>query len=66
MPTDAIDTGTLAGCFFFHVMVSLAEIERELIIDRTHVGLDAAKQLGRKGGRKPKMTNSKFESAKNY
>lgn len=62
--TDAIDTGTPAGRFFFHVMASLAEMERELIIERTRAGLDAAKQLGRKGGRKPKMTSSKVESAK--
>ncbi len=62
--TDAIDTGTAAGRFFFHVMASLAEMERELIIERTRAGLDAAKKLGRKGGRKPKMTSSKIESAK--
>ncbi|MBJ2078386.1 recombinase family protein [Serratia ureilytica] len=62
--TDAIDTGTPVGRFFFHVMASLAEMERELIIERTRAGLDAAKQLGRKGGRKPKMTSSKIESAK--
>lgn len=62
--TDAIDTGTPAGRFFFHVMASLAEMERELIIERTRTGLDAARQLGRKGGRKPKMTSSKIESAK--
>lgn len=43
---------------------SLAEMERELIVERTCVGLDVARQLGRKGGRKPKMTESKIESAK--
>ncbi len=62
--TDAIDTGTASGRFFFHVMVSLAEMERELIVERTRAGLDAARKLGRKGGRKPKMTDSKIESAK--
>jgi DNA invertase Pin-like site-specific DNA recombinase len=39
-------------------------MERELIVERTRAGLDAARQLGRKGGRKPKMTDSKIESAK--
>lgn len=63
--TDAIDTGTPSGRFFFHVMASLAEMERELIVERTRAGLDVARQLGRKGGRKPKMTDSKIESAKN-
>ena len=43
---------------------SLAEMERELIVERTRAGLDVARQLGRKGGRKPKMTDSKIESAK--
>ena len=62
--TDAIDTVTPSGWFFFHVMASLATMERELVIERTHAGLDVARQLGRKGGRKPKMTDSKVESAK--
>ena len=62
--TDAIDTGTPSGRFFFHVMASLAEMERELIVERTRAGLEVAKKLGRKGGRKPKMTGSKIESAK--
>jgi DNA invertase Pin-like site-specific DNA recombinase len=62
--TDAIDTGTPPGRFFFHVMASLAEMERELTVERTRAGLEAARKLGRKGGRKPKMTNSKIESAK--
>ena len=34
------------------------------IVERTRAGLDVARQLGRKGGRKPKMTDSKIESAK--
>jgi len=62
--TDAIDTGTPSGRFFFHVMASLAEMERELTVERTRAGLEVARQLGRKGGRKRKMTDSKIESAK--
>ena len=61
--TDAIDTSTPAGRFFFHVMASLAQMERELLIERTRAGLDAAKAQGRIGGRKPKMTPSKLEAA---
>ncbi|EJF91080.1 recombinase family protein [Bartonella tamiae] len=30
--TDSIDTGNPSGRFFFHVMASLAQMERELII----------------------------------
>ena len=62
--TDAIDTGTPSGRFFFHVMASLAEMERELKVERTRAGLEMARQLGRKGGRKRLMTDSKILSAK--
>jgi DNA invertase Pin-like site-specific DNA recombinase len=62
--TDSIDTSTPSGRFFFHVMASLAQMERELIVERTRAGLAAAKQQGRTGGRKRRMTDSKIESAK--
>lgn len=62
--TDQIDTGSPAGRFFFHVMSSLAQMERELIGERTRAGLDAARIRGRVGGRKRLMTASKIESAK--
>lgn len=62
--TDSIDTSTPSGRFFFHVMASLAQMERELIVERTKAGLDAAKKLGRVGGRKRSMTESKLASAK--
>jgi len=62
--TDAIDTGSASGRFFFHVMASLAEMERDLIAERTKAGLEVARRNGRIGGRKPKMTASKLESAR--
>ena len=62
--TDNIDTSTPAGRFFFHVMASLAQMERELLIERTRAGLEAAKVQGRIGGRKRAMTESKLESAR--
>ena len=62
--TDAIDTGTPSGRFFFHVMASLAEMERELTVERTRAGLEIARQLGRKGGRRRQMTDSKIASAR--
>jgi DNA invertase Pin-like site-specific DNA recombinase len=39
-------------------------MERELMIERTKSGLDAARKRGRVGGRKRSMTDSKIESAK--
>lgn len=62
--TDGIDTSTPAGRFFFHVMASLAQMERELLIERTKAGLAAARERGRIGGRKRSMTASKVEAAK--
>jgi DNA invertase Pin-like site-specific DNA recombinase len=62
--TDNVDTATPSGRFFFHMMASLAQMERELIAERTKAGLAAAKVQGRIGGRKRKMTISKIESAK--
>ncbi len=62
--TDNVDTSTPSGRFFFHVMASLAQMERELMAERTKAGLAAARAKGRVGGRKRKMTQSKIESAK--
>ena len=62
--TDGIDTTTPAGRFFFHVMASLAQMERELLAERTAAGLAAARRRGRVGGRKRRMTPGKVESAR--
>jgi DNA invertase Pin-like site-specific DNA recombinase len=59
--TDNVDTSTPSGRFFFHIMASLAQMERELVAERTMDGLTAAKAQGRIGGRKRKMTKSKIE-----
>lgn len=62
--TDNINTTTPGGRFFFHIMASLSQMERELIAERTKAGLAIARQLGRIGGRRPVMTTSKIQSAK--
>ena len=62
--TDSVDTTTPAGRFFFHMMASLAQMERELITERTMAGLKAARKQGRIGGRPPKMTKGKLAAAK--
>ena len=53
---DSINTTTASGRFFFHVMAALAQMEREMIRERTRAGLAASRARGRKGGRKPKLT----------
>lgn len=62
--TDSIDTSTPSGRFFFNVMASLAQMERELIAERTKAGLEIARKKGKIGGRKRVMTDSKISSAK--
>ncbi|MBG6240440.1 MAG: recombinase family protein [Candidatus Symbiopectobacterium sp. Clec_Harlan] len=62
--TDTIDTSTSAGRFFFHVMSALAQMERELIVERTQAGLAAARSRGRIGGRPCSLSSAQQEQAK--
>jgi len=62
--TDGIDTATPAGRFFFHMMAALAEMERDLIRERTSAGLAAARARGRHGGRRPKLAASQLAHAR--
>lgn len=61
--TDSIDTSIPMGRFIFHIMSALAEIERELIVERTRAGLSAAREKGRIGGRRPKLTQEQWDQA---
>ena len=47
---EQIDTTTSGGKLVFHVFGALAEFERDLIRERTHAGLAAARARGRHGG----------------
>lgn len=60
-----MDTTTPDGKLIFGIFATLAEYERELIVARTNVGLEAARQRGRVGGR-PKVAadNPKVIKAK--
>lgn len=51
---EKIDTSTPTGKMLTTIMCALAEFERDLIVERTKDGLQAARARGRKGGRKPK------------
>jgi len=54
-----IDTTTPTGRLVFHVLGAIDEFQRELIIEGTREGLDAARARGRTGGRKPKLSAAK-------
>jgi DNA invertase Pin-like site-specific DNA recombinase len=54
------------GKFFFRVMASLAELERDIIIERTNAGLKAARARGRLGGRPEKNSSTINMALKMY
>jgi len=56
--TESIDTTTPGGKLIFHVFGALAEFERDLIRERTHAGLTAARARGKVGGR-PRVLSPK-------
>ena len=60
---DSIDTTTPMGRFFFRVMASIAELERDMIVERTKDGLSAARARGHGGGR-PKAPADAVSKAK--
>ena len=57
--TEQIDTTTPGGKLVFHVFGALAEFERDLVRERTHAGLAAARARGRTGGRPKKLADPK-------
>jgi DNA invertase Pin-like site-specific DNA recombinase len=54
--TEAIDTTTPAGRMMLQMLGAFAEFERSMIRERTRLGLLAARERGRVGGRLPKLT----------
>lgn len=44
---ESLDTNTPGGKLVFHVFGAVAEFERDLILERTMAGLEAAKARGR-------------------
>lgn len=55
---DPVDTTSAQGRLIFNLFASLAEFERDLIVERTQAGLAAARARGRTGGRPQGLTNA--------
>jgi len=62
--SESIDTTTPGGKLFFHMMGALAEFERDLIVERTKAGMDAARSRGQHLGRPRKLNPSQIEHAR--
>jgi DNA invertase Pin-like site-specific DNA recombinase len=60
---EAIDTTTPGGKLVFHIFAALAELERDLIRERTTAGLAAARTRGRRGGRPSVLSGYKLQVA---
>ncbi len=54
--TEDIDTTTAAGRMMMQMVGAFAEFERAMLKERTKDGLDAAREGGRIGERRPKLT----------
>ncbi|MGB3789507.1 MAG: recombinase family protein [Phormidesmis sp.] len=61
---EQINTASAMGKFFFRMTASIAELERDIIRERTLAGLASARARGRKGGRKKSITEGQKLEAK--
>ncbi|MGO4120699.1 recombinase family protein [Arthrobacter sp. YAF16] len=57
--TLGLDTGTPAGLMVLSVMASLAALEKAILVERVHSGLEAARRRGRVGGRPPSLSEGR-------
>ncbi|MGW2962696.1 recombinase family protein [Streptomyces sp. NPDC001220] len=61
---EALDTTPPGGRLVFHVFAALAEFIRELIVQGTNEGLDAARTRGARLGRPPALTDEQVRHAR--
>lgn len=60
--TENIDTTTGFGNFFFHLMAAMAQLERDLISERTKAGIAAKKEREKwTPGRRPSITPAMWD-----
>lgn len=62
--TEAMDTATSGGRLFYHIFAALSEFERSIIRERTQAGLNAARQMGKVGGRPQALSDRDLVEAK--
>ena len=59
---ETIDTTSSTGRLLFTILSSLAQFERDVLVERTREGLNAARARGRSGGR-PKADEKALQKA---
>ena len=59
-----VDTSTPGGMFIYTILSALAEFERNMLIQRTKEGMEAARQRGVKLGRPRKLSDAQVAEAK--
>lgn len=64
--TMNMDTSTPQGKFFFTIIGAIAELEREMIIERIKLGLERRKKQGKPLGRQKGATDKSMRSKKGY
>jgi DNA invertase Pin-like site-specific DNA recombinase len=52
-----VDTSTIVGEFFFNILNSISQYEKDLITERVVSGLESARKKGRIGGRPTNLTS---------
>ena len=65
---EGLDTGDggPTSRFMLHMLLSLAEWERETIRDRIRAGVDRAAAEGRTGGRPPPLDSEKLQAVRDF
>lgn len=61
---ENLDTSTATGTLIFQITGAFAEFERNIIRQRTKIGLESARAQGRLGGRPSVMSSEKIKMAK--
>ena len=62
--TERIDTSGPMGKAMLHLLAVFAELERDLIAERTKAGIARARERGEQGGRPRSMTDDRIAKAK--
>jgi len=62
--TEELDTSGPMGKAILTVMLAFGALERDVLIERTRAGLDAARARGRVGGRPTVVSSDKLEAAR--